>query len=687
MGRSRTASIIKGKDDLKHANMPAGVILADSFTTEFRPLTLETPRTLFPLLNVPILEYIIEFLITSDIREIYICYCENGDQITKYVKESKYYKKLNCTIEMVNLLNAQNVGDALRILKMGNQIREDFLLLSGDVISNIDIKALIKHHREAKKVNKSLLMTSAFKKQPTHQQRELGFNDALHSVWCGIDKRENKILFYEEEGKEKATIGHEKFQENPTMDVRSDLIDCHIDMCTTEVLTIFEEQLYKNRAQLINNVLTNDILSVSNYITPYILSEKEYAARVSSFRAYELISEHIVRGWVHPITPDFFKKYGMQGRNNYLGDRLKLKPSTKLVSDCVIDENGKFGENTIVSNCVIGKNVVVGNNTVLKNAYIFDNVVIGDNVMITSSLLSSEVKIHSGVTIERGCVLSSGLEIKENTILKEYTRYVKAENGTNSVLYDKENYQVKSTNVFGVTEEDLAHDNAQRVEEAIRNQRSKKQVTDSVDFPKAMIEIVERSIFKKSDTNNAALEINSLRLSFEENNVECAISVLYGLLHTISNFKLDDTKENVIKLEDEEPSFMDQMTLLTFLLDHANIYHANWNELICSYMTNENDKLDLLDSLLDFFRDPNYSKKLSSTTLPLIITILERQELLEAEIIIKWYNEGKSRDDQLDVELIDKCKNVVESLQEEEEEETESEEDSDEETDSDDESY
>ncbi|KAL3894657.1 MAG: hypothetical protein SGCHY_005152, partial [Lobulomycetales sp.] len=59
----------------------AAVVVADSFDRRFRPLTLDRPRCLLPLANVPLLEYTLECLAVSGIRDIFIICCAHADQI------------------------------------------------------------------------------------------------------------------------------------------------------------------------------------------------------------------------------------------------------------------------------------------------------------------------------------------------------------------------------------------------------------------------------------------------------------------------------------------------------------------------------------------------------------------------------------------------------------------------------
>lgn len=46
------------------------VLLADSFTQRFRPITIERPKVLLPLVNVPMIEYTLEWLAINHVQEV-----------------------------------------------------------------------------------------------------------------------------------------------------------------------------------------------------------------------------------------------------------------------------------------------------------------------------------------------------------------------------------------------------------------------------------------------------------------------------------------------------------------------------------------------------------------------------------------------------------------------------------------
>ena len=57
------------------------VVVADSFNVRFAPLTGGRPRALLPLVNVPLLEYTLEFLAAGGVQQIIVFCCSRADQV------------------------------------------------------------------------------------------------------------------------------------------------------------------------------------------------------------------------------------------------------------------------------------------------------------------------------------------------------------------------------------------------------------------------------------------------------------------------------------------------------------------------------------------------------------------------------------------------------------------------------
>ena len=56
-------------DDVRQEDPLQAVVLCDVFTQRFAPLTLDQPRCLMPVCNVPLIEWTLESLATAGVHE------------------------------------------------------------------------------------------------------------------------------------------------------------------------------------------------------------------------------------------------------------------------------------------------------------------------------------------------------------------------------------------------------------------------------------------------------------------------------------------------------------------------------------------------------------------------------------------------------------------------------------------
>ena len=133
------------------------MVLADSFNTEFRD-TLEKPKMLLPLVNVPMLEYTLEFLASSGVKEIILFCSWHADKYKAYVKASPKWNE--DVVKIISRPQCQDAGSALRELDEVSFIKSDpFILLSGVVVANINLSNIIDLHKARRKESKSNIMT------------------------------------------------------------------------------------------------------------------------------------------------------------------------------------------------------------------------------------------------------------------------------------------------------------------------------------------------------------------------------------------------------------------------------------------------------------------------------------------------------------------------------------------------
>lgn len=129
-------------------------------------------------------------------------------------------------------------GDAMRDIYTHGIISSDFVLVTGDLVSNVRIDEVVRAHKERRRTNKDAIMTMVVKEAGArHRTRSRG--DAGVFV---LDAETSQCLHYEPvvgyPPKTHVSIPREILAEHPEVEIRYDLIDCSIDVCSVEVRSI-----------------------------------------------------------------------------------------------------------------------------------------------------------------------------------------------------------------------------------------------------------------------------------------------------------------------------------------------------------------------------------------------------------------------------------------------------------------
>lgn len=114
------------------------VILAGGRGKRLKPITDYVPKPLVPLNNIPIIEWQIRYLKKFGINDFIICTGYKTEQIKNFLKT-----KNNLGVKIEYSIEKSPLGTGGAIKKIGNLIKDkSFLVINGDVITNIDIKKL-----------------------------------------------------------------------------------------------------------------------------------------------------------------------------------------------------------------------------------------------------------------------------------------------------------------------------------------------------------------------------------------------------------------------------------------------------------------------------------------------------------------------------------------------------------------
>jgi len=128
------------------------VILVGGEATRLRPLTPDVPKAMVPILNTSFLEYVFDYLKGHAVDEIVITQSQFAQPIYDYFGDGGGFGlKLHYAVEETQLGTAGALKNAAEFLD------DTFLGLNGDVLTDLDLSAMIDfHHRHRAKATIAL---------------------------------------------------------------------------------------------------------------------------------------------------------------------------------------------------------------------------------------------------------------------------------------------------------------------------------------------------------------------------------------------------------------------------------------------------------------------------------------------------------------------------------------------------
>lgn len=202
------------------------LILAGGKGTRLRPYTTTIPKPLMPIGDKAILEIVVEQLKENGFKDIIMSIGHLGELIMAFFGDgSKYGVDINYTKE------DKPLGTAGPLSLIREEVDGPFLMMNGDVLTNLNYSALMKYHNK-----KGSIATVALNKRVVNI--DFGVTE--------IDE-ENKIVGY---------------KEKPVIDY---LVSMGVYILNPEVLDYVEDDTYFDLPDLIN-LLINNGEKVNGYV-------------------------------------------------------------------------------------------------------------------------------------------------------------------------------------------------------------------------------------------------------------------------------------------------------------------------------------------------------------------------------------------------------------------------------------
>ncbi|KAL5235524.1 hypothetical protein ACI65C_002934 [Semiaphis heraclei] len=627
------------------------VVVASFFHKNFWPAADGDSACLMPLVNRPLLHYTLDMLESSGIVDV-IVFCSSGsvDRIKASVQRAAGARRLNVVYTTSD--TCRSFGDVLRHLDACALIRNDFVLLWGNVVGQLPLLPLVKRFKSLRQSSdRGAVMTIVYQQSGDPNTSSAADQTIVLAADTG------RVLFHNR-ARGKISLPLELVL-NSTVNIRRDLIDTNVVICSTAVPPLFADNFdFQTKDDFVKGLLINEEI-LNSTLYAHVVDGDGYAGEVFDWPSYQRVTRDVMHRWTYPQVPEVVDKYSLRYGNVYIGENLKLALTCNLGNDTVVGSDSRFGSSTHISNTVIGKNCTIGNNVTIENSYLFNGVTVNDKSVIRFSVVGENCTIKENSNISDSCILGSGVMIEPNTNLKlmrilssDLTNKSK-KLSAKAYAYDTENdsdsdddqdvrgltFRKRSWSINSCSSSD--NDDTASVAASIPD--------DTCMFYSEVVDSLIRGFEDHVHCDNLILEINSSRYAYNINYREANFQVIRAMLTL--NTKAELEALNQVRYYAQLQSKLDYF--LPVLKNYIKT-------------------MDSCEDCLSAIEDIAKGEELLNTVIVKVIHHLYNMNILSEESILKWHE--KEEDTQFAKTIREKANKLIEWLKDAEEE-TDSDED------------
>jgi mannose-1-phosphate guanylyltransferase / phosphomannomutase len=339
------------------------VIMAGGEGTRLRPLTSNQPKPMLPMANRPMMEHVVNLLRQHGMTDIVVTVAFLANAIRSYFGDGS-----ELGVRLVYATEETPLGTAGSVLNARDELDERFLVISGDVLTDIDLSAVVDFHER-----KGALATLAL---------------------CAVeDPLEFGIVIANEDG------SVERFLEKPTWgQVFSDTINTGIYVLEPQIFDFIPPGRPVDFSGEVFPVALDQGRPVYGYVA------EGYWEDVGTTEAYLRVHQDILVGKVQVDIGGFEIRPRV-----WVGKGSAIDPSASVEGPAVIGDNCSIGAGVVLGEySTLGSNVRVADGAEVRRSVVHDNAYLGPGVRVAGAVIGRSCDLRQGASCEPGAVLGEG---------------------------------------------------------------------------------------------------------------------------------------------------------------------------------------------------------------------------------------------------------------------------------------
>ncbi len=349
------------------------VLMAGGEGSRLRPLTSRRPKPLAPVAGKPVMEHIVELLRDHGFTEIVSTLHYLADEIESWFGDGSVYG-----VTMHYVVEDTPLGTAGAV-KMAHDVLagEPFLIISGDALTDIDLTALVRHHRERG-------------------------NDVTIALQRVTNPLEFGVVVTGEDGR------ITRFLEKPSWgEVFSDTINTGIYVLEPGILDLMERGKIYDFSKDLFPLMLRDGAKLGGWVFD------AYWTDIGNLEQYQQANYDAVSSKVHITHAGTEVAPGV-----WAGEGTRIDPDARLEAPIVLGRDVRIaagakivGPTVIGDRSIVERGAAINRSVAWEDCYVGEEAVLNDCTVADRNTIEKRATIQENSVIGRGCTIGSGATV------------------------------------------------------------------------------------------------------------------------------------------------------------------------------------------------------------------------------------------------------------------------------------
>ncbi len=350
------------------------VVMAGGAGTRLRPLTTAVPKALLPIIDQPMLAWVLRLLTQHGTDRCVVTLQHQASVVLKYFS-SELAESMN--LRFVTEPSPLGTAGSVRYAQSWLEPSDDVLIIAGDCLTDMDLTDLMARHR-----------TSGA--------------DLTLALARRADPRDYGVVTTDDEGRVQSII------EKPSWGEVSD------DRVSTGI--------YVASPRVLETIPLDTPVDWAKDVIPRLLTEGAdvrafdlggYWEDIGSFASYVQAQRDVLDGRVQSSVDAFEVAPGIM-----VATGAEVSPEATLTAPVYVGPFAKIEHDAVVGPyTVVGTNALVRPRSVVDHTILHPNVFVGEGAELAGAIIGRAAEIRRGVRVLTGAVIADGSTIMEGAVI------------------------------------------------------------------------------------------------------------------------------------------------------------------------------------------------------------------------------------------------------------------------------